>query len=418
MELWRLLRPTKRFDFGRGRPDGFYMSVKERIMKMKKMAMVKRAAVVCGSAMERMEFLGRSFVRHRSAFCFALVWCLFFLNGGCGDSGSGDKVDAHVPDDGDTEWMDSSPQPDDARVDGGVIGSCIQDLCVDPESGDDEDGDGSAQNPYRTITRALQDASSGMSIGVWPGKLDISNGEEFPLNLPGDMVLIAIVPSEDANIVGGSPAIDMGGGDVVRGFTIKPVGAAIRISRPGNVLLENNVIQAASLPGVEIEMSEVVLTADSNWFVGSVFGGTAIDARQGATLVLDGNAYSGDFGYGVRVGDGGVAEFASEYFLGIGTAIEATGDVEVVVRNSTMELGSFGFVAGEGTENALLDLGTVDNPGGNFLVRNDNADLCVISEAVVYAVGNTWDNDPPEQGVECEGGIDIGVVSGGNVILE
>lgn len=394
----------------------YYIIVKERIMKKKTVVMVKRPAGVCGSVMERMWFSWVGFALRRSAFCFAAVCCFFHLNSGCGDSGSGDRVDADVPDD--VQGMDSSPHPYDAGVDGGVILACVQDLCVDPESGDDDDGDGTAHKPYRTITRALEDASSGMSIGVWPGKLDMSNGEQFPLNLPGDTVLIAIVPSEDANIVGGSPALDVGGGDVVRGFTIKPVGAAVRISRPGNVLLENNVIQAASLPGVEIEVSEVVLTADSNWFVGSVFTATAIDARQGPTLVLNGNVYSGEFGYGVRVGDGGVAELGSEYFLSITTAIEATGDVEVVVRNSTMELGSLGFVAGEGTENAVLDLGTSDDPGGNFLVKNDQADLCVTSDAVVYAVGNTWDNDPPEQGVECEGGIDIGVASGGNVILE
>ncbi len=353
------------------------------------------------------------------SLCFFVFSLCLFCSAGCGDSGGDVTGDASTNDleDG-VAWNDSSLFPD-SRIDTGSEIICEDDLCVDPENGDDEAGDGSGANPFRTITKALEGASSGMSIGVWPGTLDLQNGEVFPLHLPESTTLRAVMPSEDTIISGGAPTLDVGAGVTVRGFIILPAGSAIEVSRPGDVLIERNTIHSDALPGVKVIGENVQLTLDSNWFAGSLITSTAIDSRDvPSAIVFTGNVYSGALAYGVRLSDGCEADFLNEYFSGVDIAVEITGEADVFVRDTQAFSGSIGFLVGESTENASVDLGTEDDPGGNALTGNDQADLCVSSGAVVYAIGNTWDNDPPEQSSECSEGVDIGVAQGGQVIIE
>jgi len=63
------------------------------------------------------------------------------------------------------------------------------DIYVDSVTGDDEDGDGSSSNPYRTIGAGLQNSSAGMTVIVNPGLYDSALGESFPLLLRAGVTL-------------------------------------------------------------------------------------------------------------------------------------------------------------------------------------------------------------------------------------
>ena len=59
-------------------------------------------------------------------------------------------------------------------------------LHVNPLSGDDQLGDGTQYQPFKTITQALQSAESGTVILLAPGRYTAATGESFPLQLkPG-----------------------------------------------------------------------------------------------------------------------------------------------------------------------------------------------------------------------------------------
>ena len=56
-------------------------------------------------------------------------------------------------------------------------------------NGSDADGDGTADNPYRSITRGLQNASFGDVVRVHEGLYDDANGERFPLVGPASITI-------------------------------------------------------------------------------------------------------------------------------------------------------------------------------------------------------------------------------------
>src|SRR5260221_10959539 len=73
----------------------------------------------------------------------------------------------------------------------------VVDYFVDVNNGSDVTGDGSANAPWKTITRALsQAAANGSVIRVAPGLYNQAAGESFPLNMtPGVSLMVAGHPS-------------------------------------------------------------------------------------------------------------------------------------------------------------------------------------------------------------------------------
>lgn len=86
------------------------------------------------------------------------------------------------------------------------------DLHVDAVNGDDVSGDGTSDNPFKTITRAVQRAGlGGRTIRVAAGTYDDANGELFPITPGIDVVIVGTemhLPFSTrrlSKIVGGGP---------------------------------------------------------------------------------------------------------------------------------------------------------------------------------------------------------------------
>lgn len=70
----------------------------------------------------------------------------------------------------------------------------ITQIYVDATNGNDSTGDGSATNPYKTITKGLKKASSGMTVYVKAGIYDQALGENFPILMKDGVNLIGTGP--------------------------------------------------------------------------------------------------------------------------------------------------------------------------------------------------------------------------------
>lgn len=79
-------------------------------------------------------------------------------------------------------------------------------LYVNPLSGDDQFGDGTRYQPFKTITQALQAAQPGTVVLLAPGRYTTANGESFPLQLrPGITLQGQPTTTQSVLIQGGGP---------------------------------------------------------------------------------------------------------------------------------------------------------------------------------------------------------------------
>lgn len=342
----------------------------------------------------------------------------------CGDDSHSPIPDGTTADGGLDDangWPDSRPQSDGTpQHDGPVPAQCTQDFCVDPENGDDDNGDGTATNPFRSITKALTAAGIDQSIGVWPGTCNMPNGEVFPLTLHQGTVLRALPRGSDkAIIAGGAPTFLCADGANVRGFEIRPTGTAFSCQSTGQMIIERNDILPASVAAVTVETDSVHVELLSNWFAGTRPNSIAVQAVNVASqVVLDNNVYSGDHGTALDFAGAVVATGTAELVIGADIGIRVSGPATLTLRGSEIRDGLTGVLVEAGTGAAIVDLGTSADLGGNTLTGNATADLCLRANIEVEAVGNTWDATQPSQQATCDSGVDIGIEGSGSVVLE
>ncbi|MBD1852388.1 DUF1565 domain-containing protein [Leptolyngbya sp. FACHB-711] len=89
----------------------------------------------------------------------------------------------------------------------------VSELFVDPIAGSDASRDsnspsaaiGTQSQPFKTLSHALSQATSGTIIYLQPGRYDTVQGEQFPLQIPVGVVVVGDVPTrgERTTIVGG-----------------------------------------------------------------------------------------------------------------------------------------------------------------------------------------------------------------------
>lgn len=343
----------------------------------------------------------------------------------CGDDSHTPIPDSATGDGGPGDangWPDSTPRPDGPppQNDGPPAAQCTQDYCVDPENGDDTNGDGTAANPYRSITMALSVATANQSIGVWTGTCNMPNGEQFPLTLHQGTVLRALPRGTDPTIImGGAPTFICADGAHVRGFEIRPTGTAFSCQSPGQMTIERNDILPTGQPAITVETDSVLVELLSNWFAGTRPTSVAVQAvNVQSQVTLDNNVYSGDHGTALDFAGAVVVNATAELIIGADTGIQVTGPVTLTARACEIREGLYGVLIDQGTGNAVVDLGTSSDAGLNTLVLNLTADLCLRANVTVDAVGNTWDATQPSQQASCDSGVDIGNEGSGSVVWQ
>lgn len=219
---------------------------------------------------------------------------------------------------------------------------------------------GSAGDPLRLITDALDRAMAGDVVCVGPG--GYGTGETLPLAIPAHVKLIAtsgpssttLTGSGEVTALGARAAVIAGDASILQAFTIR-----IPASDPGPVQI--GVLTAegsAEVRGNAIE--------DIGW---GLAGGAGVASTNEASPLLDGNEISGCHD--------GIATFDSS---------------APVIRNNTLvDNENNGVYA---AEQSIPDLGRAGSPGRNRIQSNGTRGLYNYTTAsAIPAAGNTWNTN-------------------------
>ncbi len=215
-------------------------------------------------------------------------------------------------------------------------------------SGNDASGDGSLTAPYRSLTQALVEAPLGATIRVLCGTFSDASGEAFPLDLSGRSV------------------VGLGADLTSLAYESTAPGVAALVVFDGT----------ATVKGLEL----------------TGFTGDAIDLRGGTTTIEDVQVIGAGDGSIVRASGGAVVELLRVDLSDAGDEgvyVRDTASIRVVdsvIRDSgndgiDVEHAATLFVRGtritgsasagiETSSSGTIDLGTVDDPGGNTITGN------------------------------------------------
>ncbi|AGY58710.1 DUF1565 domain-containing protein [Gloeobacter kilaueensis] len=271
---------------------------------------------------------------------------------------------------------------------------------VDPINGNDSAGDGTKQNPFKTISRAAKAVPARGVLQLAEGEYSEASGEQFPLRLDGlELVGNESTKGEGIKIVGGgkhtSPTfasqdvtIVIGKGVTIRGVTI---------SNPNN-------------RGYGLWIESVSPVISDNSFIGSAHDGIFISGTSSAKI--NHNTFSQNIADGLTAADLSTPTIENNVFENTGFAINVTGKsrprilgnivrnnmdgvviegrAEPVLRNNTIANNKRSGVVVILLANA--DLGNESEAGNNTFADNGKADVNNVTKPAIpiVALGNKW----------------------------
>jgi parallel beta-helix repeat protein len=278
-------------------------------------------------------------------------------------------------------------------------------IYVDPATGADTAGAGTTQAaPLKTITFALTQAQPGTVIQLAPGTYNSESGEKFPLLLRQGVTL-----KGDEASKGQATLITGGGFYTSRTFARQDI----------TILAENNSTVAGvtvtnpNSRGTGVWVESASPTIVNNTFTNSVRDGVFVTALSAANPKIENNVFVQNKGNGISVARSAQGEIRNNVFqdTGFGLAIggtstpliEANQIVQnqdglfisesakpILRKNAIQNNKRDGVVA---TVNALPDLGTNENRGGNLIRENTRYDLNNSTKTnTIVAIGNDIDS--------------------------
>ncbi len=272
---------------------------------------------------------------------------------------------------------------------------------VDAATGDNSTGTGIFSNPLRTITQAIGMVDTGDTIMVHPGTYDEALGEHFSIVVPTSTTLRGAAAESCLIHVGdANSALWLNAGATMEHFTLD---------------LEQG---ATASTGIALTNTGTV----RNIHVNTLFGSSVVTTRYAAntTLIED-------------------CSFVNTTGVVDSRGIQAVDDAHITVRNTTIDGYAYGIFVNTESDPliegctfmncacgvitfqslSLPDLGggARGSTGGNTFLDNSDG-LYHQGEVTIYAIGNTWNTDPPTVGTQGDIGNDITLTGTGTVIYE
>lgn len=247
-------------------------------------------------------------------------------------------------------------------------------IIVSP-TGDDATADGTAANPFRTLTAAVQSASAGDTIRLLAGLYTDDGGDEsFPIDISG---LTVEGEGEATTTIRGTQAAGnfgleaFDGTTVLRDVTIENHGdTAVWASGTSHAFtMERVTVRNTDYDAVEIRQSAVAtlrnVTITSN-------AGNNVYVREQANLTIEDSTLEAAAQDGINIGD----------------------TATVTVRGTSIVDNTSAGVRVFGIDNQV-DLGTGADAGGNTITGNSTYGLddqrSDGAANTITAYGNTWD---------------------------
>ena len=269
-------------------------------------------------------------------------------------------------------------------------------LYVNPLTGKDT-GAGNSKSPFKTLTKALTAASSETTIQLSPGTYNTSGGEVFPLVVPAGVTVLGHEPSKGKGIL-------IVGSGKYTSPTFNQQNITLRlesIAQLRGVTLTNPVEK-----GTAVWVESTAPTIANNTFTGSGREGVFVTGT-GKPLILDNifmqNAASGIFlvrnakgevrrnlcqktGHGIAMSDSAAPLVTDNNLVGNHSGIFLSRTAKPVLRRNLIEKNTNGGLVITG--DARPDLGSSQDPAGNILRDNGQADLQNSTSFTLVSVGN------------------------------
>ncbi|MDM9380292.1 DUF1565 domain-containing protein [Chlorogloeopsis sp. ULAP01] len=272
-------------------------------------------------------------------------------------------------------------------------------IYVNPGIGNDT-AVGSQQAPLKTITQALKKATSGTQIQLADGTYNAVSGEVFPLSVPGGVSIIGNEANKGSGIfIEGSGeylsrtfarqnvTFVFANGSQLQGVTV--TNSAIRGS---GVWIESTSPTVANCTFRQCKREGVFVTGEANpvirdnQFTENVANGMAI--AKNAQGEIRGNTCF-NTGFGIAISDSASPKLTDNKIYENRSGIVISGDARPVLRNNICEKNiQDGLTV---IVNALPDIGSTNNPGGNIFRNNGQFDIQNATSNKLVSVGNQID---------------------------
>ncbi|MEO1180294.1 MAG: DUF1565 domain-containing protein, partial [Cyanobacteria bacterium J06636_28] len=279
-------------------------------------------------------------------------------------------------------------------------------LHVNSTTGSDELGTGSVEQPYKTITQAVQMASTNRTVLLLaPGHYSQDSGESFPLRLrPGMTIQGNAGETRNTIIVGGG---EFRGDDQTQNVTI------VTSDRSGlaNVAVSNPKGTGVWIMGGTPILRRVALVSNA------VAG---IQVANGTPVIE--NSYFNRNQQGISIRGTGRAIVRGNYFEATGRAITVASPATPAINNNRIARNDVG-IALKNNARPVLEANVLDGNGRNGVVEVDAVETAVapspvLSSAAVErrAVLEPVPDEEPDAAPVDAAPIDTGdVVSGADV---
>ncbi|TAF02846.1 MAG: DUF1565 domain-containing protein [Nostocales cyanobacterium] len=273
---------------------------------------------------------------------------------------------------------------------------------VNPLTGQDRSGAGmTAEAAYKTITFALSRAQSNTVIRLAPGSYTKDTGETFPLLVKPGIILLGNESTK------GQGTVIIGGGYYTsRTFARQDV----------TILAENNstitglTVTNPNQRGTAVWVESTNPTIKNNTFTNSVREGVFVTGTGNPKI--ESNIFVKNKGNGISVTKSAQGEIRNNSFEDTGFGLAIGGDSTPLVEGNQITQNQDGLFISESAQptlrqnviqnnkrdgivatiNALPNLGTNDNPGGNLIRNNTRYDLNNSTKTNrIVAVGNDID---------------------------
>lgn len=257
-------------------------------------------------------------------------------------------------------------------------------IFVDAANGSDTRGDGSRNNPFKTITYAIQRAEAGSVIQLFPGVYSEESGETFPIRLKAGLTLRGDESTlgEGYLITGGgtymSPTLGRQNvallaetGAEVRGITLRNQGRrgyALWVESASPRILNNSFVGS-------IHDGIFIAGASNPWVEGNRFyknGANGISVLGTSQPTIVNNLFQ-ETGFGITIDQRSAPVVRNNRILQNRTGVVVGGSSRPILRNNLIAQNlETGLTA---ITNAQPDLGTATDPGNNIFEGNGQYDI-------------------------------------------
>ena len=280
-----------------------------------------------------------------------------------------------------------------------VQSTSIVTLYVNPATGNDAAA-GTLQAPFKTLTRSLQQAQDGTTIQLAPGTYNSATGEAFPLAIPAGVTVLGNEASMGSGIlIEGSGAFlsptfayqnvtfQLENNAQLRGVTVtnRAVrGTAVWVESTAPTIAKNTFTNC-NREGVFATGNASPLILDNVFVQNSANGISIVRNTKGE---VRGNVCQ-QTGFGMAIGDNAAPLVVDNKIFENRSGIVLSDAARPVLRQNLIEKNtSIGLVV---ISNALPDLGSSQDPGGNVIRDNGEFDLQNATSVKLVAVGNQLD---------------------------